>query len=31
MATKEIIFVPKSESKEIILTTLGKYFENKKD
>jgi hypothetical protein len=31
MMTKEIIYVPKEESKDLILATFGKFFEHKKD
>ena len=31
MVIKEIIFVPKEESKDLILATFGKFFENKRD
>jgi hypothetical protein len=31
MAVKEVIFVPKEKSKEMILATFGKFYEPKKD
>ena len=31
MAVKEVIFVPKEKSKELILATFGKFFEPKKN